>query len=684
MGFYFFTDLNALSVQSEQNSYGYVNVNSTNDEFNLHSKFSIEENASVFSITKSLVFYQENSNDSNLLNVILFPLETNYTAGFPVKFFIYRGVSRASLLESNNLIKEPDSTWKEGNILEIIKKNQEEINSKTGSVEVATETSLGLQFQGNDSETLLESILFDFTDSFHPLIVPRGCEIGKFAGGSNLISIEVVLDKIGEDINLGYLRKVKSTITVENSPINTILSEKEQKKQVFKRRYLKEKILGFMDITAFYGACFNQGYGVEGVNINEEKFLTTFYNSNVVYIDIRDERGFSYNHFLNSQDTLAVGFYNDLGEVEYEQVNYYSDWPILKINNKSFQNEKSEFFIKLPITIGMPETANILTSYTKKVSLKNDKLYKKYRILAQQKITGEISLKESEPIKFENWSSSAKLSANYFLLKIDRIGNSDKSNSPHKIWDAFFSLDMKNVFDTNAIPEGEFRLKTYASINAPININKDLSGYYSPTIGIVADKYQVSFFSFYDELVYEESQKNKTIRSSFIQTGKYNNAYDTTNLLYQGGQAVGFLYQIVTNKIRNFELSQFSLIDVDNNINGAKFLLPQSTAVNNYEEFMQHFDCITLTHEEYNALIAKVSETIGNADFIQEHPYFIKGKQTRNYNYEQFNFIETTITLGVPKVVITTDNNSSILIEEHPTSAIVNDEEIVLTSATVN
>lgn len=684
MGFYFFTDLNALSVQSEQNSYGYVNVNSTNDEFNLHSKFSIEENTSAFSITKSLIFYQESSNDSTLLNVVLFPLDSNYTAGFPVKFFVYRGISKASLLDSNNLVKEADSTWKESNILDIIKENQEEINSKTGSVEVATETSLGLQFQGNDSETLLESIFFDFTDSFHPLIVPKGCEIGKFAGGSNLISIEVVLDKIGEDVNLGFLRKAENIIIVENTPIDTALSGKEQKKQVFKRRSLKEKILGFMDITAFYGACFNQGYEVEGININKEKFLTTFYNSNLVYVDIRDERGFSYNHFLNSQDTLVVGFYNDLGEVEYEQVNYYSDWPILTINNKSFQNEKSEFFIKLPITIGMPEVANILTSYTKKVSLKNDKLYKKYRILAQQKITGEVSLKESEPIKLENWSSSAKLSTNYFLLKLDRIGNSNKSNSPHKIWDAFFSLDMKNVFDTNAIPEGEFRLKTYASINAPININKDLSGYYSPTIGIVADKYHISFFSFYDELVYEESQKNKTIRSSFIQTGKYNNAYDSTNLLYQGGQAVGFLYQIVTNKIRNFELSQFSLIDVDNNINGTKFLLPQSTAVNNYEEFMQHFDCITLTHEEYNALIAKVSETIGNADFIQEHPYFIKGKQTRNYNYEQFNFIETTITLGVPKVVVTTDDSSSILIEEHPTSAIVNDKEIVLTSATVN
>ncbi|WP_417874040.1 hypothetical protein [Xanthomarina gelatinilytica] len=684
MGFYFFTDLNALSVQSEQNSYGYVNVNSTNDKFNLHSKFSIEENTSAFSITKSLVFYQENVNDSSLLNVVLFPLESNYTAGFPVKFFVYRGISKDSLLDSNNLVKEADSTWKEGNILEIIKKNQEKINSKTGSIDVAKAASLGLQFQANDSETLLESVLFDFTDSFHPLIVPKGCEIGKFAGGSNLISMEVVLDKIGEDVNLGFLRKAENIIIVENTPIDTALSGKEQKKQVFKRRSLKEKILGFMDITAFYGACFNQGYEVEGININKEKFLTTFYNSNLVYIDIRDERGFSYNHFLNSQDTLAVGFYNDLGEVEYEQVNYYSDWPILKINNKSFQGEKHEFFIKLPITIGMPETANILTSYTKKVSLKNDKLYKKYRILAQQKITGEVSLKESEPIKLENWSSSAKLSTNYFLLKLDRIGNSDKSNSPHKIWDAFFSLDMKNVFDTNAIPEGEFRLKTYASINAPININKDLSGYYSPTIGIVADKYQISFFSFYDELVYEESQKNKTIRSSFIQTGKYNNAYDTTNLLYQGGQAVGFLYQIVTNKIRNFELSQFSLIDVDNNINGAKFLLPQSTAVNNYEEFMEHFDCITLTHEEYNALKSKVSEAISDVDFIQEHPYFIKGKQTKNYNYEQFNFIETTITLGIPKIITTTDNNYSIVIAEHPTSAIVNDEEIILTSATVN
>lgn len=684
MGFHFFTEVNKLQIQTKENAYGYVHTNGNLEEFNIQNQFLVEQNAPAFSVTKSLVFYQEDQSNTDLLNVVLFPLESNFTAGFPIKFFVYRGILKSSLVNQDKTIKTTDASWTENNILNLIKKNQDKINEKTGATNEATETSLGLHFRIQDSNILLETILFDFTDNFHPLIVSHGCEVGKFAGGDTPIGIGIVQDRIGEEIDLGFLRTSKSIISCDNTPISNTLSEKEKKKQLFIRRNRKERILGYMDITAFYGACFNQEYEIEGGGIDKDAFLATFYNSNTVYIDIRDERGFSFNHFLNFDDTLPVGFHNSTNELVYEPINYYDGWPILQLKNKEYQGNKNEFYIKLPILIGMPEVANILTTYTKKVGVHNNGA-KKHTLLANQKVTGEVSLKESEPIKLENWSNAKQLASNYFLLKVDRIENENKEEALQKIWNSFFSLKMKNVFATENIPEGEYRVKTYSSINAPIDVNSNLSGYYSPTIGIVADKHHISFFSFYDELVYEESQKQNLVRSSFIQTGKYNNAFSSEGLVYEGDQAVGFLYQMVVNKLRRFELSQYNLTDTDNGITNSKFLLPQATNVNDYQEFMDNFDCITLTHEEYQQLLAKVNETIDDADYIQEHAYYIKGTNNKWYPYEQFNMLETTITLGLPKIDELQDGASSVIrMAEHPTVVKVNDEEIVLTSATAN
>lgn len=688
MAFYFFTEFNKLKVQREEESYGYVKETTNKEVFNLHNQFLIDANAPAFSITKSLIFYQENKLNSNLLNLVLFPVESNFTAGFPIKFFVYRGILKSSILSSSEKIKEADSSWSENNILKVIYENQQKINEKTGEDNVADKSSLGLEFQELNGDVILESILFDYTDSFHPLIIPKGCEIGKFAGGDNHISVEVVMDKIGEDIDLNYLRKNESFLEVNKFSLGSSLSKKEKKKLTFKNRTDREGILAFMDITAFYGACFNQDYKIEGVNNNEVKNLfNKFYNKNTVYLDIRDERGFSFNHFLSSKDSLKLGFYDTEDNIIYEEFDYYNGWPILKLSAQVYKGDKKKFFLKVPISIGMPEVANVITTYTKKVKLEKDTIYKRYMLLGQQDVSGNVKTKESESIKIESWSlNNNKLGANYFLLKLDKITFSDKSDALDKIWNSFFSLKMKNIFKTNDIPEGEFRLKTYSNINAPITVSKGLSKMFSPNIGIVADKYHITLFSFYDELVYDESSSSNGIYNNLIQTGKFNFPFDNSNLEYKDNQAVGFLFQIISNKLKGFELSQFNLSDSENGISSSKFLVPQNNGTNDldFEDFLDDFHCITLTHEEYNELIKATTVVITDEDFIEEHPYFIKGKFNKKYDYEQFSLLETTLTLGVPKVVSTYDDNYSILITEHPKDVKVNSENITLTSATAN
>lgn len=687
MAFYFFTELNKLNAQEEQNSYGYTEKASNKETYNLHNKFSVTEGAAVFSITKSLVFFQEDKSDASLLNVALFPLESNYMAGLPIKFFVYRGISKMSILKANNEIKEVDSSWKTNNILQIIHENQEKINEKTGTADKANSGVLGLGLNGLENSVLLESILFDHTDSFHPLIVPGGCEIGKFYGGSKLISVEVILDKIGEEANLAFLKANENKLEVDELVLDNSLTEKEKKRKVFKDRAEREKVLSYMDITAFYGSCYNQNYNIDGVEDNNISALfEKFYNKNTVYIDVRDERGFSFNHFLKERENLSLGFYDGQNEIQYQELNYYSEWPILKLSNKAYLNSKKEFFLKLPITIGMPEVANVLTSFTKKVSLKKDAIYKKYRLLSQLDVIGNTKLKETEAIKLENWSfSDNSLGANYFLLKIDKLSFTDKSIALDSVWNGFFSLKMKNVFSLDNISEGEFRLKTYSSINAPLMTNDNLSGMYSPTIGLVADKYHITFFSLYDELVLEEDSSNRAIYPKLIETGKFNYTFDNATLSYQDNQAVGFLFQMINNKVEGYEINQYSISDTENSID-SKFLLIQKKEEGNvnFQKFMDNFHAITLTHEEYNELLSKVDSPIIDGDFITNCDYFIRGSQNKKYDYEQFSFLETSITVGIPKIVNTNEDAFSILIEEYPEEIKVNNKLITLTSAIAN
>ena len=546
MAFHFFTNEGSISgLQTSDMAFGSLPDQGAIERYNLENKFSVAANAPAFSITKSLVLAVEDTSNPSLLNFALLPLGSNFTAGFPVKFFIYRGILKSSLIDGSDNIKQPDGSWDSENILEIIHSIQEKINEDTGTTETAQATSLGIDFGSTPSDTVLEAILFDELDDFHPLIVPKGCQIGKFAGGSNLAGMEVVLDKIGDEATLGLLKSSDHIFQIPK--LNTSgLSNKEKLKQEFFNRQKKESVLAYMDITAFYGSCENQGIRVSGVSSGID-YLDPFFNKKCVYIDIRDERGYSYNHFFRLNDSIDLGFYDGNGnDPVYVSTDYYQDWPILKLDDRTYATSKEYFYIRLPIFIGMPEVANILTSFTKKVSVGKSRRNIRYKLLNELGRDGEISLQKSDAIRLKNWDySDNSLGANYFLLKLDKIEATNRAEVLSPAWNSFFSLDMNPIFSLDDIEDGEFRVKTYASINSPlIAVNSGDEVYY-PTIGIAVDKSHVTFFSFYRESAHRMFRRRDFQSLKIIDTGKFNYAFDAGTLNYQNSdQSIGFLYQV--------------------------------------------------------------------------------------------------------------------------------------------
>ena len=687
---HFFTGENSITqIQQPDFAYGEISNIGNQERYNLENKFSVASNAPVYAMVKSLVLMVTNEADSNLLNVALLPIDNNYMAGYPVKFIIYRGIAKSAIINTSGNIVQSDSSWEEDNILKIIHNLQDKINQDTGTTDEPDFNCLGVQFDGFQNETLIESILSDETDDFHPLIVPSGCQIGKFAGGSELAGIEIVLDKIGKETTLEVLKADTHILEVPELVVNPSLPEREKIKLQFKDRIAREEILAYIDVTALYGSFENQGLKIIGVS-NNTNYLSNFLNKNSIYIDIRDERGFSYNHFLRVEDEIQVGFYDANDNVVYTGETYYNPWPVLKLSNLDYNTSKEFFYIKIPMIIGTPENALVLTSFTKKVSVGNESRDIRYKLLNPIDRNGNIKLNETEPIKLRNWVelNSNKLGCNYFLLKIDRIAPVDGDDVLSPVWNSFFSTKMNPIFGITNIDEGELRIKTYSAINAPLLTTSSSDQIFYPTIGIAADKYHITFFAFYREGSYNPYKEDRNYPLKMMETTKFKYAFSTDELDYQNpDQAVGFLYYLTKNdKIKDYRLSQYAFNDTDNGLNQAKFVkFLKDGAVADSDLFFRNFQAITFTHGEYEALMDFYDTPPTDNDYIAEHPLYVRSKNVKLYDYEKFSYLENIATLGIAKIEgDDTTEKYQVSLVEHPNDVIVNGEQVVFTSMVSN
>src|SRR5690606_22332711 len=163
--------------------------------------------------------------------------------------------------------------------------------------------------------------------------------IGTF-GTNHTIGFEIVLKSDFNNFNFGYLRS-------ENHQINvTGLNGIEE-------RLKREEILKFIDPAAFFGMHHTQSvdYYVDGATNNTEttianttlmgndrfiytKLLENFHTRNNVYVDIRSEKGYSYNFYQNYQvnnaDPNNIQIRTQGGNTPLNAQEYFTNqWPIL-------------------------------------------------------------------------------------------------------------------------------------------------------------------------------------------------------------------------------------------------------------------------------------------------------------------------------------------------------------------
>ncbi len=347
---YFFTDCDNLSNTKK---YGAISSGDTDfqtgfDRYRITNVFAVEgtqetntENGTettnetnsetstphkAYAVCKGKILVQEDKDDASLVNIVLKP-EMHSSNNPAVKYFVYRGILKSSLYESDNSLKTNGNS-----VVSWIEKNIKEPDGRILGMELTNDASFG-------DEASIDNAFYNSDGEFELLTVPAGWCIGTFA--DNYIGFEIWLDTIGFNPTFSMIRNHETIIAVEQLPTNPTDGD------ISAHKAQKEQILNYMDPAAYFGNMYDDRIFVRNTNseasrdgieysfekVKKENLYTqiidNFLNKNVVYIDIRNEFNTSYNYFGNygeiKLDVIRDKVQQPTTEVCYEG----SNWPII-------------------------------------------------------------------------------------------------------------------------------------------------------------------------------------------------------------------------------------------------------------------------------------------------------------------------------------------------------------------
>jgi hypothetical protein len=446
--FCFFTDADPsglLSPQDAGSAFGAV----SDTEFRVTSLHSAVANPRVFAICDGRVAVQR-TDQADIISLILKPTDQpgvgNRLNFAPIKYFIYKGVLKDSLISGSSVAHQSKNqlTYR-------AKITQDAINR---AMEAATDlpaNSLGFSpsskflsydVVGTDDESLDKLFYKPENSKFEFLSVTCGDYIGDF--DQVLFGLEIVLDDIRAN---APFKLAKQTATKLQAPPATA----NNPSKLFKRRHQKEAASSFMDPCAFFGSFFQ--YGVkpaqlryrlssDTIDVEEEtkdsdlhkakgeeiyeNLLVHFANKNAVYIDIRNELNTSINFFQHYDNIIKL----KIPQADDEAIDkdYYGNdgWPLLVLRPGDFDlhgknNDSDDNVITIEISLPNPAGENaaplihLSQGYFKKI--KRSKVPRGEKRYAR--LTSADDYTEPFPVAVANLSSETKITpvSQYIRIK---------------------------------------------------------------------------------------------------------------------------------------------------------------------------------------------------------------------------------------------------------------------------
>jgi hypothetical protein len=355
---HFFTEESLLIAQPIADAYGPKDGNAQNI-FNVAATCNVSADAKVFACTDAMMivlpYYDVDTSmiNTNLVNIILKPIKTLNLKYASVEYFVYRGVKKESLIIGGAIT--PSGTAGKTDFIKKFWENWLVYKADADPTPTIDPGPESFGFTTTLPDTTLIEEIFNSAESndlaikdLQAIKVSEGQWIGQFLSTEE-IRFEIITDADHLDVDLEYVKKSKIIMNVTGYANSTLA-------ELFILRAEREKILNYIDPAAFFGNHYETGVGTStfdgtGVQtiVNQLQsdvyivVLPSFYTKNRVYIDIRNERGYSYNYDRNYNNGSGLNMQFAYGSPYEEELiftlmdtTYHRQlWPLFYVENIS-------------------------------------------------------------------------------------------------------------------------------------------------------------------------------------------------------------------------------------------------------------------------------------------------------------------------------------------------------------
>lgn len=408
--FFFFTDIDLLSSQTASQAYGPAGTSGGNELFRVTSLHSATGSPKAYAMCDGMVCIQQDQSNSSIVNLILKPTQSPDINCPVIKYVLYKGILKSSLLDGSGGVVINASN----DLTASIKRSWDAYTTNASlPASAAPEDALGIDINSsttNFSDTdPIDHLFYRDTVTFQFPTVSGGWLIGDFDATS--FGIEIITEKVGYDPLLKQARNVEHLVSVPSLPGSYT------NVQFFNYWHLKEEILNYVDPCAFYGSFYaskvkaktssgsfnslsgNDIYDQILKGVQNTLPASSFYNKNTTYIDIRNDNNQSINYYKNYGNDIQVACDSSSAVITTDY--YQSGWPLLAIDNSSFPvgNTSSSNVLRLtfPLENNTKPLLYISQGYQHYVintfrKLKNKKKFVELTYNADKFFTDELTL----------------------------------------------------------------------------------------------------------------------------------------------------------------------------------------------------------------------------------------------------------------------------------------------------
>ncbi|MGB8192146.1 MAG: S8 family serine peptidase [Chitinophagaceae bacterium] len=284
---YFFTEPASLATaQTPAQAYGPISV-APKDRYRVTDSFTTAANAKAIAICNAIVLVQKV--DATNLTVVLKPLRQPGEGFPPVKYYVYRGIKLDTILDAGDNSKVRAAAGANVFITRLI----DVFTAQNAGGAVFFSKALGYDPPNQAGATVIDDWFFRKDPNFQLPLVKAGEHMADF---NNDFGFEVVLEEGEFQPTYDYARKLFHEIDVTGLPFGTNTEK-------FSKRVKRELILNFLSPAAFFSMHYEGVVKGGGTDYKAQTIVDTivskFLNKSLVYIDVRNENGNSYNFFGN-------------------------------------------------------------------------------------------------------------------------------------------------------------------------------------------------------------------------------------------------------------------------------------------------------------------------------------------------------------------------------------------------